>query len=287
MAILMARSGLSMASRRPSQAVFRCLSTATSSHTPLGKPQAQPHHASHVHKAHLAHGTIAVTKYHTKPEVRQADLLKMGRDMMPEFLASAPGVWGLPGPRSFFFENHHNEWTSVGLWESSNAMEAFKKSPAHDKIMQKFGALIDVGKVDEHVCHADFHYFEPMRQCNWERYPVEVVELKVKPGFRKHLQKLVVDNSPFAAFCNTHGAVFQVLVYNAAEDHVVFYTVFRDLLKWEAAQGELEKNIADWGLADFLEKDVETKQHAKQDAHNHIHNFERGAIHSNAWVFSQ
>jgi len=256
----------------------------------LGKPQAQQHHASHVHKAHLAHGTIGVTKYHMKPEVRQADLLKMGREIMPEFIASAPGVWGLPGPRSFFFENHNNEWTSVDLWESSSAMEAFKKSPDHDKIMQKFGALIDVGKVEEHVFHADFHYFEPMRQCNWERYPVEVTEWKVRAGLKNHVHKLIVDNSSFVTFCHRMGVVFQVLTYNAAEDHVRTYTVFRDLLKWEAAQGELQKQFVDWGLAEFIEQGLvveATKHEAKQDAHNHIHTFEHGTIHSNAWVFSQ
>jgi len=222
-----------------------------------------------------------------KPEVREAQLLKMGREVMPEFIASAPGVWGLPGPRSILFENHHNEWTSVGLWESAHAMEAFKKSPAHDKIMHKLGALMDVGKMEEHVVHADFHYYEPMRQCNWERYPVEVTEWKVKPGFRKHVQKLIVDNSPLATFAHKMGIQFQVLTYNKAEDHVMAYTVFRDLLKWKTAQGELQKHMVDWGLADFIEHDSAAKEEVEQDSHHHIHHHQSGTTHTNAWVFSQ
>merc|ERR1712238_155286 len=169
------------------------------------------------------------------------------------------------------------EWTSVGLWESAQAMEAWKKSPAHDKIMHKLGALMDVGKMEEHVVHADFHYYEPMRQCNWERYPVEVTEWKVKPGFRKHVQKLIVDNSPLATFCHKMGVHFQVLTYNKAEDHVMAYTVFRDLLKWKAAQGELPKHMVDWGLADFV---VEHHHEAKH--HEAAHHEAKYAKHHDA-----
>lgn len=284
---------MSIACRRPCQVAFRSLSTATTAeHKPHTKPGAHPHHASHahVHKAHLAHGTIAVSKFHVKPEVREAELLKMGREIMPAFVASAPGVWGLPGPRSLFFENHHNEWTSIGLWESAHAMEAFKKSPEHDKLMHKFGALIDVGEMKEQVSQADFHYYEPMRQCNWERYPVEVSEWKVKPGFRKQVKHIITENDSAIAHIHKVGLLFQVLMYNAAETHVVGYSVYRDLLNFESGQHDMEKHLVEWGLADFVVHDEVKKEakHAKHEHHAHIHHHQSGStLHSNAWVFSE
>lgn len=279
---------MSIAFRRPGQVAFRALSTATAAdHKPHAKPHAQPHHATHVHAAHLAHGTIGRSTFHAKPEVNEAQLLKMGREIMPKFVASAPGVWGLPGPRSMFFENHHNEWTSIGLWESEGAMEAYKKTEEHNKLMHAFGALIDVGTMKEEVHHADFHYWTPMRQCNWERYPIVVSEWKVKPGFREQCRKLVTKNKAVAEFAHNHGLLFQVLIYNAAETHVAAYAVYRDLLKWEAVQHDMEKHIAEWGLAEFLVDDGQHK--TKHDrTHSHTHHHDDGSIiHTNAWVYSE
>lgn len=278
------------ACRRPCQAGFRSLSTATTAeHKPHAKPGGQPHHESHVHKSHVAHGTVAVGKFHLKPEARQAEMLKMSREIMPAFVASAPGLWGLPGPRSLLLENHHNEWMHIGLWESANAMEAFKKSPEHDKLMHKFGALIDFGEGEqkEQVSHADFHYYGPMRQCHWERYPVEISEWKVKPGFRKQVKHLITENESAMAHCHKIGLMFQVLIYSAAEDHVVAYSVYRDLLKWEAGQQDMEKHLAEWGLADFIQ-DVKHEPHVhKHEPHVHIHHHHSGTLHSNAWVYSE
>jgi len=290
MASLVARNGL-LKQFRQSSSVVRSLRFATAVDH---KHHAEPHHAEPRHwprtqVAHIAHGTIAVSKFHAKPEVREAQLLKMGREVMPEFVATAPGVWGLPGPRSIFFENHHNEWNTVGLWESASAMEAFKKSPEQDKLMSKFGSLIDLDKrEEEEVCGADFHYYEPMRQCNWERYPIEVSEFHVKKGFRQQVHKVLTQNKSAVAWCHDVGLHFQVLKYNAAETHVVGYSVYRDLLKWEAGQEQLAKKFAEWGLAEFLVEDLAAAdKKAPHQTHAHTHHIGHGHLHTNAWVFSQ
>lgn len=213
----------------------------------------------------------------------------MGRKIMPKFVHSAQGVWGLPGPRSLFFENHHNEWISIGLWESADAMEAYNKSEGHAKLMQDMGALIDVGTFKEDVHDADFHYWSPMKHCNWERYPVEVAVWDVKRGFREHCRKLITENKAVAEWAHKQGLLFQVLTYNAAEDKVVAYSVFRDLLKWEAGQGDMEKNIADWGMAEFVVGDHDAGHHMDKHhrTHAHTHHTHTGTIHTNAWVYSE
>lgn len=250
------------------------------------EPHAQPH-AQPVHSAHLAHGTTAVRKYHLKPGVRLDQLLMKGRELMPKLVSSAPGVWGLPGPRSMFFENQDHEFTSIGLWESEEAMAAYEKSKDHEILMRDLGAFMNFGEVKGEVHQADFHYWSPMGECNWERFPVVVSEWNVKPGFRQQCHKLVNDSKAVAAYAQNHGLLFQILIYNAVESHVVAYAVYRDLLKWESAQHDMQKHMADWGLAEFIV--VDEKQHkAKQhQTPGHIHHHDCGTIHTNAWVYSE
>jgi len=290
MASLVARNGVRRSFWQP-RSVVRGLSTASAADHKLHAQShhAQPHHWPHTHVAHIAHGTIAVNKFHMKPEIREAQLLKMSREIMPAFVATSPGVWGLPGPRGILFENHHNEWHSVGMWESPSAMEKWKKSAEHDKLMHKFGSLIDIDNMEqnnEEVCGADFHYHEPMRQCNWERFPIEVSEWHVKPGFRQQVHKLLTQNKSAVAWCHHVGLHFQVLKYNAAETHVVAYNVYKDLLRWEAGQGQLKKNFAEWGLAEFVVEDL-AKKDIPHQTHAHTHHHQQGHLHTNAWVFSQ
>lgn len=166
-------------------------------------------------------------------------------------------------------------------------MEAFQKSEDYEKLMHDASALVDAGKMKEEVHHADFHYFEPIRQCNWERYPVEVSEFKVKPGFRKQVRKIITQNKSVAEWAHNHGLLFHVFTYNAAEDHVVAYGVYRDLLKWEVGQVEVEKSLAEWGVAEFMVEDWAHQKAKHHDTHIHTHQHNSGTLHTNAWVYSE
>ena len=249
------------------------------------------HHDIHHYTVHHAVGTTGVATFHFKPEIRMAQVLKMGREVVPKMMAttSGHGAWGLPGPRSIFMEDEETKlYTSMNFWESKEAMEKFEKSEEQQKLMQDVGAFIDIKSMTHAAHSSDFIYYAPIKPCNFERYPVAVMTFKVKPGFRQVCQKLVTSNSDVARWTHDIGLLFQVITYNEAEDEATSYNVYKDLLKYTEGQTHMEKNLADWGIAEYIDWELPHKEGGAHDAHKDAaHHEDPTKVHSNSWVYSE
>jgi len=219
----------------------------------------------------MATGTVSKSHWHTKhgPEVG-----KYAREHIPKYMAAVQGVLGLPGPRAIAFENEETkQWTGLMFWESHAASQKAQGSKEHAKLMEGFGPLCDTDKKQEdaEMLHADFHYWAPIKECNYERYPIEVgVYHLVKPGFREFLRKQVESNGDLAKWCNECGVLFAALTWNDAEDKFTVYVMYNDLLKWEAKAEEWPKKFEAWGMAEFMDLENCTQ-----------------AIHSNCFMYSE
>lgn len=218
----------------------------------------------------IAAGTISKNHWHTKHE---AEVAKHAREHIPQYLAAVKGVLGLPGPRAIAFENEETkQWTGMVFWESHTASKKAHDSEEHVKLMEGFGPHLDMDKKvgDAETLHADFHYWAPIRECNYERYPVEVGVHHMKPGAREFIRKQVASNHDIAKWVNECGALFAALAWNDAETKLTVYIMYSDLLRHEAHAQEWPKHFEAWGMTDFmdLEKSIST-------------------IHSNCFLYSE
>jgi len=219
----------------------------------------------------IAAGAISKDHWHTKHE---AEVAKHAREHMPTYLAAVQGVLGLPGPRAIAFENEETkQWTGMVFWESHAASKKAHGSKEHVKLMKGFGPHLDMDEKvgDAEMLHADFHYWAPIRECNYERYPVAVgVHHMTKPGAREFIRKQVTSNHDIAKWANDCSVLFAALTWNDAENKLTMYTIYSDLLKWEAHAEEWPNKFEAWGMTDFMDLEQSTSM-----------------IHSNCFLYSE
>merc|ERR1711957_615518 len=107
---------------------------------------------------------------------------------------------------------------------------------------------------DAEMLHADFHYYAPIKECNYERYPMQInVHHLVKPGFREFLRKQVESNKDLAKWINDCGILFGAFTWNDAEDILTVYVMYNDMLKLESAAEEWPKKFEAWGMTEFMD----------------------------------
>jgi len=236
-------------------------------------------HAKHAGKTsanptvlNMVTGSVSKNHWHTNHPVEVA---KHAREHVPHYIAAVQGVLGLPGPRAIAFENDETkQWTGLTFWESHSASQKAHDSEEHAKLMEGFGHLLDMDKMKEadvEMLHADFYYWAPIKECNYERYPLTVAVHNVKPGFRKFLRKTVGSNHDMAKWLIDIGSLFSAVTWNKAEDKMTVYTLYNDLLKYEAAMGEGAKKFEAWGFTEFM--DLEGGAPAE--------------VHSNCFMYSE
>jgi len=248
---------------------LRAASTAT--HTATKK---RPSTAGKLHAApkilNVATGTVSKNHWRTH---HPAEVAKHAREHIPKYIAAMKGVMGLPGPRAIAFENEEtNQWTGLMFWESHSASQKAHHSKEHAQLMEGFAPFLDMTEMKEgepEILHADFHYWAPVRECNYERYPVSVAVHHVKPGCREFVRKLV-EKEDLAKWCHDNSILFAALAWNDAEDKVTVYIMYNDLLKFEAAAGEWPKKFAAWGMTEFMDLDKSTS-----------------VVHSNCFMYSE
>jgi len=240
-------------------------------HAHAGK-HAGKHHAEPT-ILNMATGTVSKIHWETH---RWSEVVKHAREVVPPYLASMQGVLGLPGPRAIAFENDETkQWTGLVFWESHAASQKAHKSEEHTKLMEGFVPLLDMDKrmkeADPEMSHADFYYWAHIKECNYERYPLTVAVHKVKPGFRKFLHKTVQTNHEMAKWCKDVGSLFAAITWNHAEDKMTVYSVYNDLMKYEAAMAEAQPKFEAWGFNDFMDFD----------------GGDSTVVHSNNFIFSE
>jgi len=248
---------------------LRAASTATHTATSFRPTPVKAHAVPTI--LNMATGTVAKNHWRTH---HPAEVAKHAREHIPKYIAAMHGMMGLPGPRAIAFENEETkQWTGLMFWESHAASQKAHTSKEHADLMEGFAPLLDMTEMQEaepEMLHADFHYWAHVRECNYERYPLEVGTYHVKPGFREYARKQVESNPDLAKWCIDNSLLFAALTWNDAEDKLSVYILYNDLLKFESASAVWPKKFEEWGMAKFFDLDKSTS-----------------VVHSNCYMYSE